>query len=79
MLFAFILIALITSAIVTKSRPRLAGTLDLCVATIVLLARVLPGNADVFDWMLMVLLFLGGAYLLINGKHPTTRRKRVQL
>ena len=58
---------LIVSIPLGKSHPKVAGILDLLVAALILFFEVIPRTADFFDWILMILLFLGGLFFL-SGK-----------
>jgi hypothetical protein len=59
---------LIISIVIAKSQPKAAGVLDIIVASLILLFRVLPGTADVLDWIFMCLFFLGGAVFIFHKK-----------
>jgi hypothetical protein len=63
-----IIVMLVVSIAISKSRPRIAGVIDLAVACLILFGRVLPGTADILDWIFMVLFFVGGAVFWLNRK-----------
>jgi hypothetical protein len=63
-----IIVMLVVSIAISKSRPRIAGVIDLAVACVILFGRVIPGTADILDWIFMVLFFLGGAAFCLSRK-----------
>jgi hypothetical protein len=70
-MFAFLVIALlITSLIISKFRPKLSATIDLTVALLLLLFRVVPGTAGLFGWTLMFVFFLNSTVFFFTGKPP---------
>jgi len=63
-----IIVLLIVSMAISKSAPRAAGILDLSVGALILFFLVIPGRADVLDWIFMFLFFAGGAVLTLGRK-----------
>ena len=61
-----VIILLVVSILIAKSAPTVAGVLDLAVASLILFFEVIPGKASPIDWILMILLFLGGAAFLFT-------------
>ena len=72
MITVLILAALVLSIAMTKKQPKVSGGLDLFVALLILFFRVIPGHADMLDWIFMVLFLLMGFGLLF-GKTPGTQ------
>lgn len=68
MITLLIIVMLVVSIAISKSRPRIAGVIDLAVACLILFGRVIPGTADILDWIFMVLFFLGGAVFCLSRK-----------
>jgi hypothetical protein len=68
MLTLVILIMLGISLALSKSQPRTAGVLDLIVASLILLFRVIPGTASTFDWVFMFLFYAGGTALYFKER-----------
>lgn len=68
MVTLLIIVMLVVAIAISKSRPRMAGVLDLAVASLILFSRVIPGTAGILDWIFMVLFFLGGAVFCFRRK-----------
>ena len=68
MITLLILVALAVSIAVSKSQPRLAGAIDLGVAALLLFFFVIPGRADILDWIFMFLFFVGGSVFAFGSK-----------
>jgi hypothetical protein len=68
MITLLIIVALAVSIAVSKSKPRLAGAIDLGVAVLMLLFFVIPGRAGVLDWIFMFVFFLGGSVFAFGNK-----------
>ena len=68
MITLLIIVALAISIAVSKSQPRLAGAIDLGVAALLLFFFVIPGRADILDWIFMFLFFFGGSVFAFGHK-----------
>lgn len=68
MITLLIIVALAVSIAVSKSQPRLAGAIDLGVAALLLVFFVIPGRADVLDWVFMFVFFVGGSVFAFGSK-----------
>lgn len=68
MLTLLIIGLILLSLVIGKSSARVAGILDFTVALLILFFMVIPGRADVLDWIFMVLFFIGGAVFCFGGK-----------
>jgi len=68
MLGLVIIVLLIVSIAISKSKPLLAGILDLLVALLILFGRVFPGTADLFDWIIMMALLAGAIVFFIQSR-----------
>ena len=68
MITLLIIVALVVSIAVSKSQPKLAGAIDLGVAALLLFFFVIPGRADILDWIFMFLFFIGGSVFAFGGK-----------
>jgi hypothetical protein len=68
MITLLIILALVVSIAVSKSQPRLAGAIDLGVATLLLVFFVIPGRADILDWIFMFLFFAGGSVFAFGSR-----------
>ena len=68
MITLLIIVALAVSIAVSKSQPRLAGAIDLGVAALLLFFFVIPGRADILDWIFMFLFFIGGSVFAFGSK-----------
>ena len=68
MVTLLIIVLLIISLAIAKTRPRTAGMLDLAVGLLILLSRVIPGTAGVMDWVFMILFFVGGTLLCFSRR-----------
>jgi hypothetical protein len=68
MVTLLIIVMLVVSIAVSKTRPRIAGILDLAVASLILFSRVIPGTAGILDWIFMILFFLGGVVFCFSRK-----------
>ena len=68
MITLLIIVALAVSIAVSKSQPRLAGTIDLAVAALILVFFVIPGRADILDWIFMFVFFLGVSVFAFGHK-----------
>jgi hypothetical protein len=68
---------LILSFAVSNHRPGLAALLDIALVVIILLFRIIPGNAGFLEWIIMALLLITTGYLFaaagMTGKKRTLR------
>jgi hypothetical protein len=70
MISLLIIALLVVSLMISKKNRKAAGALDLVVALLVLFFRVIPGTADVLDWILMIALFIGAGFFLFVKEFP---------
>ena len=49
---------LVLSLAIGKKEPKLAAVLDFIVGVLILFFRVIPGTADILDWICMIAFFL---------------------
>lgn len=63
-----IIAALLISLALSRKKPKIAAVLNLAAAALLLVSRVIPGKADAFDWIFMVILLAAGVALLIVHK-----------
>jgi hypothetical protein len=68
MITLLIIVMLVVSIGISRSKPKIAGMIDLAVACLILFGRVIPGTADILDWIFMILFFLGGAVFCFSRK-----------
>jgi hypothetical protein len=68
MITVLIVVMLVVSIAISKTKPRLAGMIDLGVALVILFGEVLPGTAGTLDWIFMFLFFVGGAVFCFAPK-----------
>ena len=76
-MFSLLMIGLLVlSFAISNHRPGLAALLDITLVVIILLFRIIPGNAGFLEWIIMALLITTG-YLFaaagMTGKKRTLR------
>jgi hypothetical protein len=68
---------LILSFAISNHRPGLAALLDITLVVIILLFRIIPGNAGFLEWIIMALLLITTGYLFVaagmTGEKRTLR------
>ena len=77
-MFSLLMIGLlILSFAISNHRPGLAALLDITLVVIILLFRIIPGNAGFLEWIIMALLLITTGYLFaaagMTGKKRTLR------
>jgi hypothetical protein len=71
-MFSLLIIGLlVASLILSKFRPKFTAVMDLTVAFLLLLFRVVPGTAGLFGWTFMIVFFLNSAVFFFTGKPPS--------
>lgn len=59
---------LVVSLAIAKREPKLAAVIDFVVGLLILLFRVVPGTADILDWICMIAFFLLAPGLFFKEK-----------
>ena len=59
---------IILSMVIVRSDYKVAGIIDFIAALLILLFKVVPGRADGFDWIFIIILFLCGGVFYLTPK-----------
>lgn len=70
----FMICLLILSFAISNHRPGIAALLDISLAVIILIFRIIPGNAGFLDWIIMPLLLIVTGYLFVAAEMTGKKR-----
>ena len=58
---------IVLSMIMVRFASRAAGIMNFTAAALILFIKVIPGHADGFDWIFIIILFLSGGVFYLSA------------